>query len=223
MSTPYNHDGGDLSAYFHAPFEPQPRQDASAPVVPPNALLRQKRGYTPAPMEEAVPSPALDPHVIYLRERSIEQSEVQAPLDEVKVSHSMSPVNTMPRYLGAEYLQNWEERYRAREGSRIKRQLRFWTVVWLCGLFGSIVCAVLTKGLLATSGPIQIGVSYSSAFIVLMAFATGMMLMRIQDYGWLPWVRLFFLTFSRRDDVVNWREGYGNAERVVFQRGKDAS
>jgi uncharacterized membrane protein YhaH (DUF805 family) len=222
VSTPHNHDGGDYSARFLAPYDPQPRQDASAPVVPPNAYLRGKRGYTPAPVEEAIPSPELDPHVIYLRERSVETGEVHAPIDEVKVTHSMSPVNTMPKFLGAEYLQNWEERFRAREGSRIKRQLRFWTFVWLCGLFGSIVCAVLTRGLIASSGPVEIGVSYSGAFLILMAFATGMAVMRIQDYGWVPWMRLFFLTFSRKDDVVQWREGYGNAERVVFQRGKDA-
>jgi len=134
----------------------------------------------------------------------------------------MAPVNTMPRYLGADYLQRWDEKFKAREGTRVKRQLRFWSFVWACACAGMIVSAVVTHGLVVVgSGPVVLGAGPSSLFAMLMAFATGMLFVRVRDYGFMPWVRLLILTFSQDADIKKWREGYGNAERIELIRQRN--
>jgi len=217
VNTPY-HDGNDLSARFSAPGDLQPRTDSSVPVVPPNAYLRSRRGYVPAPVEEAVPSPEMNPGIVYLRERSIEYAEVHAPLDEVVMSHSMAPINGMPKYLGADYLQKWDVKVRAREGTRLKRQLRLWSLLWLCSFVGCLVTAIACRGLLKVgSGPVVLGAGYSSLFGYGLVACSTMLYIRIRNYGFMPWVRLIIITFSSNSDIRDWRDN-GDTEGRFARR-----
>lgn len=204
-----------LNAQFQAP-------DVSSngngyPVhIPRNARQRQKDGYVPEPMEEAVLPPVKDPHVVYLEERSAEQGEVQYPADEVTLSSKMAPTHTVPWALGTDLLMNWEKRVRAREGSRLKRQLRFNMVILIFSVAASVIAAVL-EGLPYSGTPdVKFGVGYSGFLLFIGVWSLATMYHRVRAYGWLPTLRVLALSMSSDEDIANWRKGYGSHERMMI-------
>lgn len=213
MVTPPERRSGELDALFVSPDDPG--SDAPVPLIP-NARIRARRGYTPDPVEEVVPTPVQDPRVTFLAQRSAALGEVQFPADEVIRSVSMVPSHTIPEWLGADALQKYEERIRAREGSRIKNALWFWTLLsFALGLI-TLIASLFSGGLRAFGYDAP-----TALFLFTFGFAMGVLINRIVQYGWLPWCRLIFLSSSRRTDIVQWRKGYGAADRLELQRRVD--
>lgn len=212
MENPPGRRAGELDPVFWAP-DIAPSPDASVPSAPPNAYLRKRRGYTPEPVEESVPTPTQDPRVTYLVNRSFTTGEVQYPIDEAVKSVSMVPTHGFPEFLGAEHLQKYEERVRVREGSRILIRLWFWTITTATLGFLSLVSSLWASGLhgFGLSGPTVLAMCAT-------CFALGVLTRTVTSYGWLPWARLIFLRVSRQRDIVEWRRGYGAAERLELQR-----
>lgn len=212
MENPPERRAQGLDAVFWAP-DIAPSPDASVPSAPPNAFLRARRGYVPEPVEESAPPPTQDPRVTFLINRSLQMGEVQYPLDEAVKSASMVPARGFPEFLGADHLQKYEERVRAREGSRIKVRLWFWTLTTAVLAFLSLLSSLWSTGLhgFSTSGLTVLALCATS-------FALGVLIRTVTSYGWLPWARLIFLSISRQRDIVEWRRGYGAAERLELQR-----
>lgn len=183
---------------------------------PRNVHQRKREGYVSQPVEEAVLPPVKDPRVVYLEERSAQLGEVQYPADEVTLSSKMAPARTVPWALGTDLLMNWDTRVRAREGSRLKRQLRFNMVVLLISVAASVIAAVLDGLPLSGSPDIKFGVGYSGFCLFSGVWSLATMYHRVRAYGWLPSWRVLTLSLSNDEDVVNWRKGYGSQDRMLL-------
>lgn len=223
MEPPYRR-RNELEARFQSPPSIEGEVSSTVPAVPPNSRLRARRGYVPDPVEEAVPPPEFEPSAVYLRDRSIRQGEVQIPIDEVSVTHRSTPDHGLPSALGAEKLQAWEEKFVTREGTRFKRQVRFWSFLMLVAFSGLFVTSFYHSMVNVGSGPIVIGASYSS----LMFTAAMMCVVRIwsiiRQYGFRPVWRVIVTEWcyrvTKNRDVVRWYESDGQPEYVRASNGK---
>jgi hypothetical protein len=148
----------------------------------------------------------------FLGKRSARLGELQYPADQVRINVAPLPTVSDPKFMGVQFLQSYDMRVEAREGERLIRQLRFWTITFILSLILALLTSVRTPMSRATVSyetflVFDLGNWLSLLFLLGAAFSMGSLYLRVVSYGWLPWLRLFWLRSTRNRVTRAWWDG----------------